>query len=50
VKVAEGLIVSVVERVLETRGEELKALERDVAKLGHVKSPFPRSTTTTRSS
>ena len=41
VKVAEGLIVSVVERVLETRGEELKVLERDAAKLGHVKSPFP---------
>jgi asparaginyl-tRNA synthetase len=40
-KVAEGLIVSVIERVLETRGEELKVLERDVAKLGNVKSPFP---------
>jgi asparaginyl-tRNA synthetase len=41
VKVAEGLIVSVVERVLETRKEELKVLERDVAKLGNVRSPFP---------
>jgi asparaginyl-tRNA synthetase len=41
VKVAEGLIVSVIERVLETRSEELKVLERDVAKLGNVKSPFP---------
>ena len=41
VKVAEGLIVSVIERVLETRGEELKVLERDLAKLGNVKSPFP---------
>jgi asparaginyl-tRNA synthetase len=41
VKVAEGLIVSVIERVLETRGEELKVLERDPAKLGNVKSPFP---------
>ena len=41
VKVAEGLIVSVIERVLETRKEELKVLERDVAKLGNVKSPFP---------
>jgi asparaginyl-tRNA synthetase len=40
-KVAEGLIVSVIERVLETRGEELKVLERDTAKLGNVKSPFP---------
>jgi len=41
VKVAEGLIVSVIERVLETRREELKVLERDPAKLGNVKSPFP---------
>jgi asparaginyl-tRNA synthetase len=41
VKVAEGLIVSVIERVLASRGEELKVLERDVAKLGNVKSPFP---------
>jgi asparaginyl-tRNA synthetase len=41
VKVAEGLIVSVVERVLETRKEELKTLERDPAKLANVKSPFP---------
>jgi asparaginyl-tRNA synthetase len=41
VKVAEGMIVSVIERVLETRKEELKVLERDVAKLGNVKSPFP---------
>jgi asparaginyl-tRNA synthetase len=41
VKVAEGLIVSVIERVLETRSEELKVLERDFAKLGNVKSPFP---------
>jgi asparaginyl-tRNA synthetase len=41
VKVAEGLIVCVIERVLETRKEELKVLERDVAKLGNVKSPFP---------
>jgi len=41
VKVAEGLIVSVIDRVLETRHEELKVLERDPAKLGNVKSPFP---------
>ena len=40
-KVAEGMIVSVIERVLATRAEELKVLERDVAKLGNVKSPFP---------
>src|SRR5204863_7825212 len=41
VKVAEGLIVSVVERVLETRKEELKVLERDPARLGNVRAPFP---------
>ena len=41
VKVAEGLIVNVIGRVLETRREELKALERDVSKLENVKSPFP---------
>ena len=39
--VAEGLIVSVVERVLTTRAEELKALERDASKLANVRSPFP---------
>ena len=41
VKVAEGLICFVVERVLETRQEELKTLERDPAKLANVKGPFP---------
>jgi asparaginyl-tRNA synthetase len=41
VKVAEGMIVSVIERVLETRKEELKVLERDASKLGNVRSPFP---------
>jgi len=40
-RVAEGMIVSVVAAVLETRKEELKTLERDVAKLENVKSPFP---------
>ncbi|MEO6213942.1 MAG: asparagine--tRNA ligase [Vicinamibacterales bacterium] len=39
---AEGLVISVVERVLETRKTELKVLERDVSKLESVKSPFPR--------
>ena len=39
---AEGLVVSVVGRVLERRGPELKALERDVTKLEQVKPPFPR--------
>jgi len=41
VRVAEGLIVSVVGRVLETRREELKVLERDVSKLENVQPPFP---------
>jgi asparaginyl-tRNA synthetase len=39
---AEGLVVSVVERVLETRRNELKVLERDTSRLERVKGPFPR--------
>ena len=39
---AEGLVCRVVERVLETKKEELKALERDASKLERVKPPFPR--------
>src|SRR4029079_6171354 len=39
---AEGLIVSVVGRVLETRKRELQTLERDTTKLERVQSPFPR--------
>ena len=39
---AEGLVCAVVERVLATRGQELKALERDTAKLEQVRAPFPR--------
>ncbi|HXW07043.1 MAG TPA: asparagine--tRNA ligase [Vicinamibacterales bacterium] len=41
-ELAEGLVVSVVERVLERRRPELKALERDVTKLERVRAPFPR--------
>lgn len=41
VTVAQDLICSVVARVLETRKEELKTLERDVTKLERVKAPFP---------
>jgi asparaginyl-tRNA synthetase len=41
VKVAQDLIVSVVSRVLETRAEEMKVLERDLSKLGNVRAPFP---------
>ena len=39
---AEGLVVSVVGRVLERRQRELKVLERDTSKLEKVKAPFPR--------
>jgi asparaginyl-tRNA synthetase len=39
---AEGLVCRVVERVLETRKEELKSLERDTRKLENVRPPFPR--------
>src|SRR6476661_191792 len=39
---AEGLVVSVVGRVLEKRATELKVLVRDTTKLEQVKSPFPR--------
>jgi asparaginyl-tRNA synthetase len=39
---AEDLIVEVVGRVLDKRRRELKALERDVAKLEAIRKPFPR--------
>ncbi len=42
IELAEGLVVSVVTRVLERRSKELKALERDTSKLELVKAPFPR--------
>ena len=41
-ELAEGLVVSVVERVLEKRRRELGVLERDTGKLEAVKAPFPR--------
>src|SRR3984893_10120792 len=41
-RVAEELIVFVVERVLENRRAELKAVERDVTKLERIQNPFPR--------
>src|SRR6266853_996195 len=43
-RVGEELIVFVIGRVLEKRGEELKALERDVSKLEAVKAPLHRMT------
>jgi asparaginyl-tRNA synthetase len=41
-ELAEALIVSVVERVVERRQAELKTLERDTSQLEKVKPPFPR--------
>jgi asparaginyl-tRNA synthetase len=41
---AEGLVVSVVARVLDRRRHELKVLERDTSKLESVQAPFPRMT------
>jgi asparaginyl-tRNA synthetase len=41
---AEGLILAVVNRILERRRPELRVLERDVAKLEAVQAPFPRIT------
>src|SRR5438876_5568286 len=38
----EGLILSIVERVLSDRQEELKTLERDTTVLEAINSPFPR--------
>lgn len=39
---AEGLVCSIAERVLDRCQEELKTLERDVSRLEAVKAPFPR--------
>jgi asparaginyl-tRNA synthetase len=38
----EGLVVSVIARVLEKRQRELQTLERDTAKLERITGPFPR--------
>ncbi len=42
IALAEGLITSVVARVLDRRQRELNTLERDTSKLENVKAPFPR--------
>jgi len=42
ITLAEQLVCAVVGRVLETRREDLKTLERDPAKLENVRPPFPR--------
>ena len=43
-KLAEDLIVYIVERVLERRRFELETLDRDISKLENIKKPFPRIT------
>jgi asparaginyl-tRNA synthetase len=40
--IIEDLVVAIVSRVLDRRREELKILERDVARLEAVRKPFPR--------
>uniref|UniRef100_A0A7C6AG59 Asparagine--tRNA ligase n=1 Tax=candidate division WOR-3 bacterium TaxID=2052148 RepID=A0A7C6AG59_UNCW3 len=40
----EDFVVYIVERVLDSRKEELKILERDITKLENIKRPFPRIT------
>ncbi len=42
IALAEGLVTSVVARVLDRRPKELKTLERNLSKLEAVKAPFPR--------
>jgi asparaginyl-tRNA synthetase len=44
VTLAEDFIVSLVGRVLDRCGEDLKRLERDVSKLTAIQKPFPRIT------
>ena len=41
---AEEMICYVIDRVLNKRIEDLKAIERDITKLEKVKKPFPRIT------
>ncbi|MGH9346096.1 MAG: asparagine--tRNA ligase [Vicinamibacterales bacterium] len=42
IELAEGLVSSVVARVLDRRRTELRVLERDATKLEHITAPFPR--------
>ncbi|UCF70983.1 MAG: asparagine--tRNA ligase [candidate division WOR-3 bacterium] len=43
-KLAEEMILYVIGQILEKRGNDLKTLERDTAKLTRIKKPFPRIT------
>jgi asparaginyl-tRNA synthetase len=45
-ELAEDLVVFVMERILETRRDELDAIERDISILEKIKKPFPRVTYT----
>jgi asparaginyl-tRNA synthetase len=44
IDLAQGLVVSVIARVLDKRQMELKVLERDTTKLAAIKTPFARIT------
>ena len=44
IELAEELIVSIVSRVLDKRGVDLRVLERDTSKLESIRTPFPRLT------
>jgi asparaginyl-tRNA synthetase len=44
IRLAEEFVAFIVARVLETRREELKVLERDVTRLERIIAPFPRLT------
>jgi asparaginyl-tRNA synthetase len=44
IDLAQNMLAYVVARVLETRQEELKILERDTSKLESIVAPFPRIT------
>jgi asparaginyl-tRNA synthetase len=44
IELAEGLVTSVVARVLDKRKVELQMLERDTSKLEAITAPFPRLT------
>jgi asparaginyl-tRNA synthetase len=44
ITLAEGLVVSILGRVLDRRAKELKVLERDTTKLAAIKAPFARIT------
>jgi asparaginyl-tRNA synthetase len=44
IELAEGLITSIVSRVLDKRRTELQLLDRDTSRLEHIKAPFPRLT------